>query len=380
MADFYDTLGVSRSASKDEIKQAYRKLAKEYHPDRNPGNKDAEHKFKEINAAYDILKDEEKRAAYDQYGEQAFTGTGGGGFNAGGFDFGGAASSFSDIFEDLFSGGMGMGGGRQRESTMRGADLRYNLDITLEQAYRGDKVTIQIPSYVTCETCDGTGSASKAAPETCETCGGSGRIRMQQGFFTMERTCPTCNGTGEIITDPCKACHGSGRIRKQRSLSVGIPAGVEEGTRIRLAGEGETGLRGNQPGDLHIFLIVKPHKLFMRVGADIFCKVPVPMTTAALGGHIEVPTLDGGKSRVSVPAGAQSGQRFRLKGKGMPMLRRNTSYGDMYIEAQIEVPVNLNKKQRELLVEFSESLREKSSPESESFTKKVKDFLKQFST
>jgi len=370
--DYYDVLGVGKGASADEIKKGYRKKAKEFHPDRNADNPDAEAKFKEANEAYEVLKDANKKAAYDQYGHAAFeNGMGGGGGGRGhpGGDF---SSAFSDVFDDLFGDfmGGGRGGGRQRAS--RGSDLRYNLRVTLEEAYSGMQKTIQVPTSVSCGECNGSGAEGGAEPATCPTCSGMGKVRAQQGFFTVERTCPTCSGTGQIIQNPCKACGGVGRIEKDRSLAVNIPAGVETGTRIRLAGEGEAGLRGGPAGDLYIFIDVAKHKIFEREGTNLFCRVPVSMTAAALGGDIEVPTIDGGRSRVKIPAGSQSGRQMRLRSKGMPALR-GAGQGDMFIELAVETPVNLTSRQKELLREFNE-LSEDNSPESNSFFKSVKGF------
>lgn len=372
--DFYETLGVAKGASKDELKKAYRKLAMQYHPDRNADNAEAEKKFKEVNEAYDVLKDEQKRAAYDRFGHGAFEGgmgggAGGMGAGAAGFDFGG---SFADIFEDLFGGG-GMGRGHGNPNT-RGADLRYNLAISLEDAFKGAQKNITITTSVACNSCDGSGGEAGSKPTTCPGCNGAGKVRAQQGFFTVERTCQTCHGMGKVIKDPCKKCAGSGRMRKDKSLMVNIPAGVEEGTRIRLAGEGEAGFRGGAEGDLYIFLSVKPHELFKRDGANIHCKVPLSITTAALGGTVEVPTIEGSRVKVNIPAGTQNGRQFRLKGRGMSVMR-SQSRGDMYIHANVETPVNLSKKQKELLREFDKNSEGKSnSPESEGFFSKVKDF------
>lgn len=370
--DFYETLGVGKEASQDELKKAYRKQAMKYHPDRNADNAEAEHKFKEVNEAYDVLKDEQKRAAYDRFGHDAFEGGMGGGSGMGagaaGFDFGGG---FSDIFEDLFGGG---GGGRRQAANTRGADLRYNLSIALEDAFKGAQKTVTITTSVACESCDGSGGESGSKPTTCPTCQGAGKIRAQQGFFTVERSCQTCHGMGKVIKDPCKKCAGSGRVRKDKSLVVNIPAGVEEGTRIRLSGEGEAGFRGGPEGDLYIFLSVKPHELFKRDGAHIHCKVPLSITTATLGGTVEVPTINGSRVKVNIPAGTQNGRQFRLKGRGMSIMR-SQSRGDMYIHANVETPVNLSKKQKELLREFDKNSEGKSnSPESEGFFSKVKDF------
>ena len=372
--DYYGTLGVERDASKEDIRKAYRKLAMKYHPDRNPGDKQAEQKFKEINEAHDVLKDEQKRAAYDRFGHAAFEqgGPGGNPFGGGaGAGFGG--TGFGDIFEEMFGDFMGGGGRRGPGSTARGADLRYNLEVTLEQVYKGAKTQIRVPTSVSCTECHGSGAAGGASPVTCPTCHGHGRVRAQSGFFTVERTCPNCQGVGQVIKDPCRNCGGSGRIRKEKTLSVNIPAGVEDGTRIRLAGEGEAGLRGAPAGDLYIFLTVAPHRFFQRDGANIFCRVPIPMTTAALGGSIEVPTLDGKRARINVPEGTQTGHQFRLAGKGMPVLR-STAHGDMFVQTVVETPVNLSRKQKELLREFEGSgSAEKTSPESAGFFSKVKE-------
>jgi molecular chaperone DnaJ len=370
--DYYEVLGVSRSASADELKKAYRKLAMQYHPDRNPGDQKAEHAFREINEAYEILKDEQKRAAYDRYGHRAFEqgGMGGGGMGGGGFDFE-FASGFSDIFEEMFgafAGGRGAGQG-----TLRGADLRYNMSISLEEAFAGLKTAIEVPSSVPCEACKGTGGRNGAEPVTCSTCRGAGKIRMQQGFFTVERTCPVCHGQGRVIKDPCPTCKGTGRVQKAKTLQVAIPAGVEEDTRIRLSGEGEAGLRGAPPGDLYIFLSIKPHRIFQREGADIHCTVPIPMTTAALGGSVEVPSIDGGRIAIDIPRGTQTGAQFRQKGKGMSVLR-SPARGDMFVRVAVETPVKLSKRQEELLREFAAEAGEEHSPESSGFFRKVKEF------
>ncbi|MEQ3624581.1 MAG: molecular chaperone DnaJ [Celeribacter sp.] len=376
--DFYEVLGVARGADADELKKAYRKKAKELHPDRNADNPNAEAQFKEVNEAYDALKDPERKAAYDRFGHAAFEGGmggagrrgGGGGFNQQG-DF---ASSFSDVFDDLFGdfmgGQRGAGGGRPRAT--RGSDLRYNLRISLEDAYNGLQKTINVPTSVGCDECSGTGAEGGAEPTTCPTCSGMGKVRAQQGFFTVERTCPTCGGLGQIIKNPCRKCGGAGRVEKERALSVNIPAGVETGTRIRLAGEGEAGLRGGPSGDLYIFLEVVEHKLFQRDGMNLYCRVPVSMAAASLGGDIEVPSIDGGRARVKVPSGSQSGRQMRLRGKGMPALRGG-QHGDMMIELAVETPVNLNSRQKELLREF-EKLGEDNNPQSSSFFSSVKSF------
>jgi molecular chaperone DnaJ len=374
--DYYETLGVSKGASADEIKKAYRAKAKELHPDRNADNPDAEAQFKEANEAYEVLKDANKKAAYDRYGHAAFENGmgGGGGHPGGGFrgqrDF---ASAFSDVFDDLFGDFMGRGGqGGSRTRAARGNDLRYNLRISLEEAYAGLQKTINVPSAVSCTSCKGTGAEGGSEPVTCPTCSGMGKVRAQQGFFTVERTCPTCNGMGQTIKNPCKTCHGAGRVEKERSLSVNIPAGVETGTRIRLAGEGEAGMRGGPTGDLYIFIEVSEHRLFQRDGTNLYCRVPVSMVDAALGGDIEVPTIDGGRSRVKIPEGSQSGRQMRLRGKGMPALRGG-SHGDMFIELSVETPVKLTGKQKELLREF-DKLSAENNPQSSSFFSAVKGF------
>jgi len=374
--DYYETLGVARGASAEEIKKAYRTKAKELHPDRNADNPDAEAKFKEVNEAYDVLKDDTKKAAYDRFGHAAFEGgMGGGGPRGpgGGFQQGDFASAFSDVFEDLFGdfmGGQRGGGGRSR--AQRGSDLRYNLRVSLEEAWSGVQKTVNVPTSVPCDTCKGTGAEGGAEPVTCPTCSGMGKVRAQQGFFTVERTCPTCNGAGQTVKNACRACAGAGRVEKERALSVNIPAGVETGTRIRLAGEGEAGLRGGPAGDLYIFIEVKDHPIFQRDGVHLFCRVPITIGTAALGGEVEVPTIDGGRSRVKVPAGSQTGKQMRLRAKGMPALRGGGT-GDMVIELAVETPVNLTARQKELLREF-EKLSEENNPEGNSFFQKVKGF------
>ena len=371
--DYYEVLGTSKGASAEEIKKAYRKKAKELHPDRNADNPDAESQFKEVNEAYDVLKDGDKKAAYDRFGHAAFEGGMGGGPRPGGHPGQGGdfASAFSDVFDDLFGDFMGAQRGGGRRAT-RGSDLRYNLRVTLEEAYNGIQKTINVPTSVACGACNGTGAESGAEPTTCPTCSGLGKVRAQQGFFTVERTCPTCHGVGQMIKNPCKTCHGQGRIEKDRALSVNIPAGVETGTRIRLAGEGEAGMRGGPSGDLYIFIEVAAHPIFEREGVNLHCRVPVSMTAAAMGGDIEVPTIDGGRSRVKIPAGSQSGRQMRLRSKGMPALR-GTGSGDMYIELAVETPVNLTSRQKELLREFEE-LSAENNPESSNFFSKVKHF------
>jgi molecular chaperone DnaJ len=366
---YYETLLIERTASDGDIKVAFRKQAMQWHPDRNPGDKDAEHRFKELNEAYEVLKDPDKRAAYDRFGHAAFEHGGMGGAAHGfGADFG---TTFSDLFEGIFgmSAGRGRGSGRER-----GADLRYNMEITLQEAYAGKAAQIRIPTSVTCEACSGSGARSGTKPKACPMCAGHGKIRHSQGFFTLERTCPNCQGRGQVIDNPCGSCAGSGRVTRERMLSVNIPSGVEDGTRIRLAGEGEAGVRGGPAGDLYIFLSIGAHPFFQREGADLHCRVPVSMVTAALGGDFEVPTIDGGKTRVKVPEGTQSGCRFRLQGKGMPVLRARQT-GDMYVQVAVETPQNLSKKQRELLAEFDRLSSEETQPEASGFFGKVKEFL-----
>jgi len=368
-ADFYETLGVSRSADDRELKSAFRKLAMQFHPDKNPNDHEAERRFKDINEAYETLKDPQKRAAYDKFGHAAFEQGGAGGFGSG---FNGAGG-FSDIFEDIFGEMMG-GRTRRSSSRERGGDLRYNMEISLEEAYEGKTAQIRVPSSVLCDECSGTGAKPGSSPSTCGTCHGSGRVRAAQGFFSVERTCPTCHGRGEIITDPCIKCSGQGRVTEERSLSVNIPAGIEDGTRIRLAGEGEAGTRGAPAGDLYIFLSIKPHEFFQRDGADLYCTVPVSMTTAALGGQFDVVTLDGTKTRVKVPEGTQAGKQFRLRSKGMPVLR-SAQTGDLYIQIAIETPQRLNKRQRELLQEFESLSSKETHPQTEGFFSKMRHFF-----
>src|SRR5881398_1483712 len=365
---YYETLEVDRTADESKLKAAFRKLAMKWHPDKNPGDAASEMRFKEINEAYEVLKDGDKRAAYDRFGHAAFEqGMGGGG----GPGFGaGFASSFSDIFEDLF----GMAGQRGRGGRERGANLRYNMEITLEEAFLGKTAKIEIPVSVTCESCSGIGAKAGTKPKTCSSCGGAGRIRQAQGFFTLERTCPGCQGRGQMIEDACPSCSGQGRVSRERTLSVNIPQGVEDGTRIRLAGEGEAGIRGGPPGDLYILLSLATHEFFQRDGADLHCRVPVSMVAAAIGGEFEVPSIDGSKGRVKVPGGTQSGRRFRLTGKGMPVLRSKQT-GDMYVQVVVETPQNLTKRQRELLAEFEHLSSKDTQPESDGFFTKVKDFF-----
>ena len=367
--DFYDILGVGKSASADELKKAYRKLAMQYHPDRNAGDKSAEQKFKDINEAYDVLKDDQKRAAYDRFGHSAFEQSGGRG--PGDFNFSGG---FADIFDEVF--GEFMGGGRRGQAgPSRGSDLRYNLEISLEDAFRGTQTTIRVATLAACEACGGGGAEAGSKPITCASCHGRGRVRRQQGFFSIEQTCAACQGAGRVIERPCRACAGQGRARREKTLSVSIPPGVEDGTRIRLAGEGEIGIRGAMAGDLYIFVSVTPHPIFQRDGANIYCRVPLPITTAALGGTIEVPTVEGSRTRVTVPAGTQSGRQFRLRAKGMTVLR-SVARGDMFIEAVVETPMNLSKRQQELLREFEkEGENRRTHPESEGFFARVKEFF-----
>jgi molecular chaperone DnaJ len=369
--DYYEVLGLARGASEQDIKSAFRRLAKKYHPDANQGDPDSERQFKEVNEAYEVLKDPQKRAAYEQFGHAAFEG---GGPGPGGFgpEF---ASSMEDIFENFFGDFMGgRRGARGRPGHERGSDLRYNMEISLQEAFHGKTAEIVVPTSVGCESCSGTGAKPGTTPSSCSTCGGYGKVRASQGFFTIERTCPACQGRGEVIDDPCEDCNGLGRVARERTLSVNIPAGVEDGTRIRLAGEGEAGLRSGPPGDLYIFLALKPDPFFQRDGSDVFCRVPISMVKAALGGHIDVPTLEDTVTRVKIPPGTESGKQFRLKGKGMPVLRTKMM-GDMYIQVDVETPKNLTKRQRELLEEFEKESKSDTSPESTGFFAKVKDFF-----
>jgi molecular chaperone DnaJ len=373
--DFYEVLGVPKGSDEAAVKGAYRKLAMQFHPDRNPGNSDAEHKFKEINEAYDTLKDPNKRAAYDRYGHAAFENGGpgrGGGF---GPDF---TSSMHDMFEEMFGRDfMGGAGGRQRggqSARLRGSDLRYNLEITLEEAFTGETVEIDVPTLAACKTCDGTGAKPGTGSSTCRTCNGYGKVRAAQGFFTIERTCPACQGRGQTMDNPCADCGGQGRRQQDRKLSVDIPKGIEDGTRIRLANEGEAGIRGGPPGDLYIFISLKPHELFHRDGADLYAKVPISMTTAALGGEFDIPTLEGTRAKVKVSSGTQPGQRVRLKAKGMPVLR-SKDVGDLYVQLDVETPQNLTRRQRELLEEFEKASTKDNSPTSGGFFDKLKGFF-----
>ena len=367
--DFYEVLGVSKTATEVELKSAFRKAAMSCHPDRHPGDKQAESRFKEVNEAYQTLSDAQKRAAYDRYGHAAFEQGGVGGMGDG------FAASMSDIFDDLFGDMMGgRRGGRHGSGRERGADLRYNLEITLEEAFNGKNATIKLPTSVVCEACTGSGARAGSKPVTCRTCGGHGRVRAQQGFFAIERTCPSCQGRGQTIDNPCDKCAGSGRVTRERTLSVNVPAGVEDGTRIRLTGEGEAGMRGGPTGDLYIFLSVKPHPVFQRDGADLYCRVPISMVQAALGGEFTVHTLDGTESRVSIPEGAQTGRQLRLRGKGMPILRSREA-GDLFVQLNVETPQSLTRRQRELLMEFAQESSHKTHPESAGFFAKMKEFF-----
>jgi molecular chaperone DnaJ len=364
---YYEILEVERTVGDGELKAAFRKLAMKWHPDRNPGDATCELRFKEINEAYEVLKHPDKRAAYDRFGHAAFEqggGQGGAGFGA---EFG---SAFSDLFEGIF----GMASSRSRTGRERGADLRYNMEISLDEAYAGKTAQVRIPTSVTCESCSGSGAKAGSKPKACPTCGGAGRIRHAQGFFTLERTCPGCQGRGQVIDNPCPSCSGSGRVTRERTLSVNIPPGVEDGTRIRLTGEGEAGVRGGPAGDLYIFLSLGSHPFFQREGADLHCRVPISMVAAALGGEFEVPTIGGDNTRVKVPEGTQSGRRFRLQGKGMPVLRSKQT-GDMYVQVVVETPQKLTKRQRELLNEFERLSSKDTHPESAGFFGKVKEFL-----
>ena len=364
-SDYYDVLGVSKDSDSSTIKSAYRKLAMQFHPDKNPGNQEAETKFKEVSEAYEILSNSEKREAYDTYGHDAFSQGGAG--SADGFS---GFGSFSDIFEDFFGD---FGGRPQRQREQRGQDLKYEIEIDLREAFTGIKKDISFDTLIRCDECKGSGSEKGSGLNTCSECGGSGRTRASQGFFTVERTCSACGGAGQVITDPCSSCNGEGRRRKNRKLEVSIPAGVEDGSRIRLSGEGAVGQNGSSPGDLYLFVSMKEHQIFGRNGTEIFCNVPISIVDASLGGSVEVPTVSGGKVKVKIPAGAQHGDQFRLNGKGMPTLR-STSFGDMIISLVIEIPTNLSENQKNLLKEFNDELNQNNSPERSGFFSKVKDF------
>ena len=364
---YYDLLEIDNNASNEDIKKAYRKMAIKYHPDKNPDNKEeAEQKFKEVSEAYEVLSNTEKRQAYDAYGHDAFNQQGGGGFSDGFSGFG----SFSDIFEDFFGD---MGGRQTRQREQRGQDLKYEVDVDLREAYTGVKKEISYDTLVSCDVCNGSGSESGGGLNSCSVCGGSGRTRASQGFFTVERTCTACGGAGQVISDPCKPCNGEGRRRKNRKLEVNIPAGVEEGSRIRLSGEGAAGPNGSSPGDLYLFVSMVPHPIFEREATNIFCNVPISIVDASLGGSVDVPTVSGGKVKVKIPAGSQNGDQFRLNSKGMPTIR-STSFGDMIISLSVETPKNLSENQKRLLREFDEESSQKNNPESSGFFSKVKDF------
>ncbi len=375
--DYYEVLGVQKGASAQELKSAYRKKAMQYHPDKNPGDKVAEKKFKEVSEAYEVLSNDQKRAAYDQYGHSAFQGGAGGGAGSGGFggfDGQGGFGGFSDIFENMFSD-FANGGQSRQEASFRGDDLRYDLEITLKEAYIGVKQEVSLSKLTACDGCKGTGVADGKQPDQCGTCNGSGRVRMQQGFFMMERTCSTCQGAGKVIKNPCTSCRGRGHKKGTKKLQVSIPSGIESGVQIRLVGEGNAGTQGAQAGDLYVFVHIKPHDLFQRKGADLMCQVPISMVMAATGGSIEVPTIEGGRVTVKIPAGTQPGDKFRLKDKGMTIYRRS-SRGDMYVQVSIEIPKNLTKEQKEILSQFNDSSKEeKNQPDSFNFFKKVKKFL-----
>jgi len=367
---YYETLECQKGATVEVLKTSYRKLAMRFHPDKNPGDHTAEVKFKEINEAYDVLKDEQKRAAYDRFGHAAFEGgMGAAGARAGNpfGDFG----SFGDVFEDLF--GSMMGGMARGKRQNRGQDLRYNLTITLEEAYNGRAAEIKVPTQVACETCTGSGVEPGHSAETCPACAGHGKVRATQGFFTIERTCSSCRGAGKIIRNPCKTCRGSGLVHKDRMLNVDVPPGVEEGTRIRLSGEGAAGINGGPAGDLYIFLSVAEHPIFQRDAHDLHCRAPVSFVTAAMGGSIEVPTLDGGRAKVIIPEGTQPGRQFRLRGKGMPVLR-SAQKGDLYVELAVETPVRLTRRQKELLREFETESQAGTQPEADGFLARLKEF------
>ncbi len=370
--DFYTTLGVAKDANADDLKKAYRKLAMKYHPDRNPNDKQAETKFKELNEAYDVLKDDQKRGAYDRFGHAAFEQGGGGAGFGGGFNF--AEGGLGDIFDQMFGDVTGRGrGGRQRG----GGDLRAQVEVDLAEAFAGAKVQLRVPSQVKCEACEGTGSESKSRENnTCATCRGQGKVRAQQGFFLVERTCPTCGGAGRVVKNPCKVCGGSGTVQRERTLQVSVPAGVEDGTRIRLSGEGEAGPQGAPAGDLYVHVGIRPHEIFQRDGANIYCRVPLPLTRAALGGEVEVPSIDGTRAKVKIPPGTQTGDQFRLRSKGFSVLR-SADRGDMYIQVAVETPQHLTRRQRELLEEFEAESKDhaKGSPETEGFFAKVAKFF-----
>ncbi|MDR2268457.1 MAG: molecular chaperone DnaJ [Holosporaceae bacterium] len=370
--NYYETLGLTKTTSDDDIKKAYRKLAMQYHPDRNKGDKVAEAKFKEINEAYETLKDPQKRAAYDRYGHNAYknaSSSSGGDFYSSGFSFS-SSSGFSDIFDDFFSSASSSMHSSERVD-MRGSDLRYDITITLEEAFHGKNIDLKIKTNIACKECNGTGSEKGEKPKKCPSCRGSGRQRFSQGFFTVEKTCNSCNGTGHIIENSCKNCRGAGRIGGTRNINVSIPAGIEDGARIRLSGEGEAGIRGGSAGNLYIFVSIRSHQLFRREGEAIHCDVPISITTAALGGEVEVPTIDGKKAVIKIPAGTQSGSILKLRNKGMSVVR-SSMRGDMLVHAKVETPVNLTRKQKELLEEFDKE--SDTHPQSSGFFSKVKEF------
>jgi molecular chaperone DnaJ len=370
--DYYQTLGINKSSSDGEIKKSYRKLAMKYHPDRNPGDATAEKKFKEATEAYEVLKDGQKRAAYDQYGHNAFEQNGGAG-GAGGFnDFGDIFSNFGDIFGD-FGGGRG---GRKRSTEIRGSDIRYNLEISLEEAFSGVSKKVSFNIAVSCKPCGGSGAEGSSKPSSCGTCHGAGKVRAQQGFFVVERACSSCGGSGQIIKNPCQTCRGEGRIEKDKTLSVKIPAGVEDGNRIRLSGEGESGVRGGTAGDLYVFISIKSHKFFERKGNDIHCEIPIKMTIAAIGGSVEIPTIDGSRAKLTIAEGTQTNDQLRLRSKGMTILNAGGRKGDMYVRVFVETPVKLSSEEKELLEKLDGLIGDKSNPKSNSFFNKVADFFK----
>jgi len=370
--DYYEALGVSKDASERDIKKAYKRLAMKYHPDRTAGDKELETKFKEVKEAYEILTDEQKRQMYDQYGHAAFEQGGGGGHGG----FGGGHGDFGDVFGDVFGDIFGGGGGRRQSRQQRGSDLRYNMDLTLEEAVRGKEVEIKVPTWVSCDPCDGSGAKAGSKPKTCTTCHGAGQVQMRQGFFAVQQTCPTCQGQGQIISDPCNSCHGQGRVEKTKTLSVKIPAGVDTGDRIRLSGEGEAGVHGAPAGDLYVQVSVREHDIFVREGNNLYCEVPISFTTSGLGGEIQVPTLDG-RAKLKIPSETQTGKMFRMRGKGVKSVRSGAQ-GDLICKVVIETPVNLNERQRELLKELEESMGTDSSknrPKEQGFFDGVKKFF-----